>query len=144
MRSKTCTVFFNTYKRRSGSRRSFQPNRKIFKHKNFFIYFYFLETILACLDPDQDPLTYFGSETLHRITDCCFMPPESRCCELADVRARLKQEEEERLALQAEERRRQEEVWHRHQQDRERRQASRSGAPFCFRIRSTFGFPFLN
>ncbi len=73
-----------------------------------------------------------------------FMPPESRCCELADVRARLKQEEEERLALQAEERRRQEEAWHRHQQDRERRQASQSGAPFCFRIRSAFEFRFLN
>ncbi len=62
------------------------------------------------------------------------MLPESRCCELADVRARLKQEEEERLALQAEERRRQEEAWHRHQQDRERRQGRQSQFPYPVRI----------
>ncbi len=91
-----------------------------------------------------------GSESEPLCTGQCngywllFMPPESRCCELADVRARLKQEEEERLALQAEERRRQEEAWHRHQQDRERRQGRQSHLEFPYPVRIWILIPKLD
>ncbi len=142
----TFYVFFNSYKGCSDSRRSFQPNRKIFKHEiSSFIFIFWRQFWPAWIGIRTHwPIWIHIRNTVHRITGCCLCPPESRCCELADVRARLKQEEEERLALQAEERRRQEEAWHRHQQDRERRQASQSGSPNLFPYPVRVWIPPLN
>ncbi len=46
------TVFFNPCKGSSNSRRSLQPNKKLFKHKIFSFFPFYRVTFLASVDPD--------------------------------------------------------------------------------------------